>query len=127
MAKNYSDDWQILAIQIGERIRKARQEARISQEELAKCAEITSSYMSDIEAGRRNFSVDILLTVTNSLHVTADWVLKGTPMGDEPIPTVNAEVLAVLDGLTADEIQDVILLVKDIKRTIRRSKILGGQ
>ena len=53
---------------IGERIRKSRQEARISQEELAEYAGISGSYISDIEAGKRNFSVDVLMKIAEALQ-----------------------------------------------------------
>lgn len=111
--------------EIGGRIRKARQEARVSQEELARATEISDSYISDIEAGKRNFSVDILISIAETLHVSCDWLLRGTSAPLLPQNNTKREVSAVLEGLTDDELHDILLLITDLKRTIRRAKCLG--
>lgn len=111
--------------EIGGRIRKARQEARVSQEELARATEISDSYISDIEAGKRNFSVDILISIAEMLHVSCDWLLRGTSAPLLPQSNTKREVSAVLEGLTDDELHDILLLLTDLKRTIRRAKCLG--
>ena len=112
--------------EIGSRIRKARQEARISQEDLATAADISDAYVSDIEAGRRNFSVDMLLGISDALSVSCDWLLRGDAVGPEryilPQSNTKNELSSVLDGLTEDELHDILQLVTDLKRTLKRSK-----
>ena len=108
--------------EIGERIRKARQEARISQEELAEYAEISGSYISDIEAGKRNFSVDVLIKISEALQVSTDWILRANTPGTYTV--LNNDIDRILDGLTPDELNDIALILTDIKRSIKRAKCI---
>ena len=109
--------------EIGERIRKSRQEARISQEELAEYAGISGSYISDIEAGKRNFSVDVLMKIAEALQVSTDWILRANTSGTAAV--LNRDIERILDGLSADELNDVMLILTDIKRSIKRAKCIA--
>ena len=109
--------------EIGERIRKSRQEARISQEELAEYAGISGSYISDIEAGKRNFSVDVLMKIAEALQVSTDWILRADTPGTAAV--LNRDVERILEGLSADEMNDVMLILTDIKRSIKRAKCIA--
>ena len=109
--------------EIGERIRKARQEARISQEELAEFAGISCSYISDIEAGKRNFSVDVLMKISEALQVSADWILHSNPSGTNTV--CNQDIDRILDGFTPDEMNDITLILTDMKRCIKRAKCIA--
>ena len=112
-----------LYYEIGERIRKSRQEARVSQEELAEYAGISSSYISDIEAGKRNFSVDVLMKIAEALQVSTDWILRANTPGT-PV-ALNRDIDRILDGLSPDELNDVMLILTDIKRSIKRAKCIA--
>ena len=109
--------------EIGEHIRKSRQEARISQEELAEYAGISGSYISDIEAGKRNFSVDVLMKIAEALQVSTDWILRADTPGTAAV--LNRDIERILDGLSADELNDVMLILTDIKRSIKRAKCIA--
>ena len=109
--------------EIGERIRKARQEARIGQEELAEFAGISGSYISDIEAGKRNFSVDVLIKIAEALQVSTDWILHTGTTGVCTAPTRDLD--RILDGFTPDEMNDIMLILTDVKRSIRRAKCIA--
>ena len=109
--------------EIGERIRKSRQEARISQEELAEYAGISGSYISDIEAGKRNFSVDVLMKIAEALQVSTDWILRADTPSTAAV--LNRDIERILDGLSADEPNDVMLILTDIKRSIKRAKCIA--
>lgn len=63
-----------IASQVGSAIRALRDEAGLSQEELADLAELDRTYISGIERGRRNPSVKSLQRVSDALSVTLDVV-----------------------------------------------------
>ncbi len=55
---------------VGQRIRQLRKELNISQEALALKSEVDRTYVTDVENGRRNVSVEILERLISSLKVS---------------------------------------------------------
>lgn len=55
---------------IGQRIRELRKELKLSQEALAYKAEVDRTYVTDVEGGRRNVSVEILEKLIEALEVS---------------------------------------------------------
>jgi transcriptional regulator with XRE-family HTH domain len=56
-------------------IRKRRETARISQEELAERADLHRTYISLVERARRNLTVDALDRVASGLRIPASRLL----------------------------------------------------
>lgn len=65
-----------LKAKIGSRIRGRRERLRISQEELAFRASISSPYLSQVESGKRNVSLDVLFRIAQALHLDIVQLLK---------------------------------------------------
>lgn len=61
---------------IGIEIVRLRNQKNVSQEKLALNANIDRRYMSDIENGRRNISVEILSKIAKALGTTGSEILK---------------------------------------------------
>ncbi len=59
-----------LKAKIGLRIRQLRKEQELSQEALGYTAEVDRTYVTDIENGRRNVSVEILERLIKALGVS---------------------------------------------------------
>jgi len=59
-----------IKLKIGQRIRELRKTLEISQEALAYKAEVDRTYITDVENGRRNVSVEILEKIIVALGVT---------------------------------------------------------
>ena len=55
---------------IGQRIKYLRKQIAVSQEALANEAEVDRTYVTDVENGRRNVSVEILERLIKALHVS---------------------------------------------------------
>ena len=66
------------SVLIGERIRKQRQLNGYSREKLAELVDITPRFFYDLELGLKNMSVNTLYKLSNALHVSVDYILKGT-------------------------------------------------
>lgn len=58
-----------IKVKVGQRIRELRNEIGISQEALANKAEIDRTYVTDVENGRRNISIENLEKLVNSLEI----------------------------------------------------------
>ena len=59
-----------IKIKVGQRIKVLRKTISISQESLANKADVDRTYVTDVENGRRNVSVEILDRLINALDVT---------------------------------------------------------
>jgi len=55
---------------VGNRIRELRKGLKLSQETLALKAEVDRTYVTDVENGRRNVSLEILERLINALNVS---------------------------------------------------------
>ena len=59
-----------IKVKIGQRIRELRNEIGISQEALANKAEIDRTYVTDVENGRRNISIENIEKLVIALHIS---------------------------------------------------------
>ena len=57
-------------LKVGQRIRQLRKELELSQEALALRSEVDRTYVTDIENGRRNVSLEILERLIKALNVS---------------------------------------------------------
>jgi len=55
---------------VGLRVRQLRKKLELSQEALALNADVDRTYVTDVEAGRRNVSVEILERLIKALNVS---------------------------------------------------------
>jgi transcriptional regulator with XRE-family HTH domain len=55
---------------VGQRIKELRHELGLSQEALANKAEVDRTYVTDVENGRRNISVELLEKLITALEVS---------------------------------------------------------
>ena len=57
-----------IAVRFGQAVRKLRQERKISQEELAERCGLHRTYISDIELGKRNVSLENIERIAAALN-----------------------------------------------------------
>lgn len=60
---------------LGERIYEARKKRKMTQSNLAEQVGISNTYLSHIENGSKNMSMDTFIDIANALGVTADELL----------------------------------------------------
>ena len=59
-----------IKLKVGQRIRELRKKLGLSQEALANEAEVDRTYVTDVENGRRNVSLEILERLIKALNVS---------------------------------------------------------
>jgi len=64
-----------IAVKFGKRVRTARLALGMSQEELAHEAESNRTYISDVERGTRNPSIEVVERIARALGVTIGSLL----------------------------------------------------
>lgn len=104
---------------VGNRIKQVRKDQNLSQADLAEKMNVSTSYISDVENGKINFSLDTLMRLTEALQVSADWLLQTN------IPTVkeiqSSEISDILSDCSSSESQLLIKMLKEMKQTIHQS------
>lgn len=96
-----------VARQIGARVKAAREEAGLSQTQVADALELSQAAISQIEAGRRSPRVDELAALSNLLGRDLDYFLS--PMREQ------AEVVGMTFRASTDE-----LPLPDLRRAVTR-------
>jgi transcriptional regulator with XRE-family HTH domain len=76
MQKSYSNEEKKLLSQVGQNIRKFRNEVGLSQEKLAFASGLDRTYIGSVERGERNISVINLTKIANALNIDAHEILK---------------------------------------------------
>jgi transcriptional regulator with XRE-family HTH domain len=66
-----------LKTRIGGRIKGRRATLRISQEHLAFEVDVSPTYLSQIEAGKRNVSLDVLYRIAKALKLELSELVNG--------------------------------------------------
>ena len=98
---------------IGKRIREARTQRRMTQEQLAEKAEITIVYLSELERGIKLPSLTVFVAIAEALHVSTDSLLRdeldtGKAYVYDDI-TKKLEKLTPKQRITASEILDAYI------------------
>jgi len=85
--------WKEHLMRLGEHIRAQRQFARMSQRELARLADLSDTYMSQLERGLHEPSIRVLRALAKSLGVEPNQLIMyaaGLPLDQTEICTEDA-------------------------------------
>jgi transcriptional regulator with XRE-family HTH domain len=89
--------------ELGQRIRQARLDAGVTQEQVANAASLTRASVANIEAGRQQVLVHTLIALARAVNVTVPELLPGGAWESTPSARVRAELPedfgAFLDGV----------------------------
>lgn len=79
-------------IDMGMRMKAARKELHLTQEDMAEKLGVSVKHYSGIERGVAGISLDTLVNVSNILNVSLDYLVKGTLMSENYVPSRLAEL-----------------------------------
>lgn len=114
------ENYQIDLVELGSRVKQARMDRNMSQAELADACNLCVTYVSDIERGKKCFSVDKLVRLAQVLQVSTDWLLRlDIPQTEY---TYNAEAADILVDCTDEESVVLLEVMQATKQAIRKSK-----
>ena len=71
--------------EIGLRIRKRREEMKLTQEQAAELLDISLTHYKNIEHGRGNMSVDLLMVLCEEFELDPTYLLTGMKIASNPI------------------------------------------
>ena len=88
-------------VAIGSRIKAAREQAQLTQEELAEIIDISPTHMSVIERGVKTPTLDPFVKIVNALNISSDALLQDViaPINDN----ILSELSTRIGGLSQKE------------------------
>ena len=102
-------DREINYVAMGERIRRARENERLTQEQLAEACSISTAHMGHIERGTRTPSLEAVFRISKALCISMDYLFTESFSTDD----------ILLCNINALLKNDVKLKPKTIVSTIR--------
>ena len=72
-------------VAMGERIRRARENEHLTQEQLAEICSLSAAHMGHIERGTRPPSLEAVFRISKSLHVSMDYLLTESFSSDDTL------------------------------------------
>lgn len=61
---------------LGQRLKEARKKKGLTQQQLGELTELSDKYISRIETGKADMSLDCFVALINTLEISADYVLQ---------------------------------------------------
>lgn len=103
-------------IQIGEQIRLAREQAKLTQEQFAERIEVSPQYISDLERGVVGISIPTLKRACITLGTSSDRILFGTASEGR-----NAAIEKRCINLSDEAFSDLLDIVDTFSAAIERA------
>lgn len=101
--------------EVHERLRLAREQAGLSQGQVARKLDMSRPTITEIEAGRRRVTSDELVQFSKIYEVTVDWLLS--EKGDSPEEDAKVQLAARgLASLRPADLDKVLKVLKTIRR-----------
>lgn len=105
---------------IGKRIKIARINAEMTQEQLAEKVSLSISHISNIETGTTKVSLSAIVNLANVLSVTVDQLLCDNLT--QARPQFEQDIRQVLDTCSPYELRVVRQQVKSLVETLKENK-----
>lgn len=106
---------------LGQRIRTARMEAGMSQEQLAEMVGLTSQHISHTEVASTKISLPALVKIANVLHTSVDRLLSDSIHNSRPY--LMDDVQTVFSDCDPDEVYVMLEAASAVKKSIRIRKL----
>ena len=108
--------------QIGYRIKEVREQNHVSQAQLAEMTDLSVSYISHIETGRKKPSLESLVRIASALGITLDRILLGNQVAD--LKDYLPEIRNLMKDCSPYEKAVILDMVKSLKSSMRKNGTL---
>ena len=105
---------------IGERLRQEREELGLTREKFAEIVELSPLYIGQLERGERQMSLNTLFKISQCLHISLDYLIKGAGTDELDCFVRDNEKNGYLENNInnshRDDIKEVISLINRCSR-----------
>lgn len=105
---------------IGQKLRAARLEKGITQEQLGEAVGVGTTHISHLETGAGTISLKVLIAILNHLGCSADEVLCKELAAAKPY--VNSWLSDLVADCNQDEVKIIADTVTALKQTLRKNR-----
>ena len=106
--------------EIGQRVKAARENNKMSQMELASITHLTASHISNIENGKINMGVESLIRLVKALKVSSDWLIQNDTLAVKE--AYGQELQDLLTGRTPTECKAVLEVASQMLKAMDKAK-----
>ena len=100
-------------VAMGNRIRRARENERLTQEQLAEICLLSAAHMGHIERGTRTPSLEAVFRLSNALHISMDHLLSESFSPDDILLCNINAMLKNTDKLKPKTVVSTIRAIAD--------------
>ena len=104
---------------IGKRVKEVRTEKGITQADLAERCKTSAQYLSQIENGRKQASLQILVSVAEVLEVSLNELLSGNQVNNPA--EYQRDVLRIFEGCSSYEKRVLFELLRSAKEILQEN------
>lgn len=105
-----------LTFALGSRIRKLRQQKKVSQEELGFKASISAAHLGQIERGLKKPTVETLGRIASALDISISELFNfEAPTPEPPSSETMDKINAYLLSMTEDQRRDILKIIKTFR------------
>lgn len=110
---------------VGEQVRKIRKSRGMTQERLADLSGLSFSYISDVERGTRNISLESLGKIIEALGTKPAQLFAEPALSETHRDTEDklATLTLLLSDRSADEVDFIIKVAQEFMNTLDRKKV----
>lgn len=107
---------------IGKRVKEIREQKFMTQVELAEHCRTTAQYLSQIEHGKKQPSLQTLVGIAETLEISMDELLGGNQVRNRKV--YQNELGQLLEDCSPYEKRVLYELIRDTKKILRTNRML---
>lgn len=104
-------------IAIGSRVKSARTQKELTQDNIADMTGLSNSHISNVETGSTKVGLPTLVKIANAIEVGVDELLCDSLVKAKPI--FQNEIATVTSDCTEEEIRIIADMTKALKQSLR--------
>lgn len=104
-------------IEVGERIRKIREDLKMSREKFSEMIDISDVFLGQLERGERSLSTKTLIKIISFTGLSSDFILFGTEESNDKISKINR----ILNKCSDDVLDYIYNLIRTTVTFIKKS------
>lgn len=105
----------------GSRIKRLRLKNHLTQEQLSEKVELSPKHISNIETNNARPSLETLVTLSNILHTSLDYLLMNN-INERQEQLFSEELSDLLSDCTPDEKSELLEIMYSIKKILKKNR-----
>ena len=98
-------------LMVGLRIREIRESMRLSREKFSEKCDISSSFLADVERGKKSLTSKTIYKICSSCNISADYIVLGHREGFDK--DVGIEIL---NSFNEEQMEHVITILYELRK-----------